>query len=222
MRPFYSTAGSTSAGDSFWYARRILTERAGLSGTDVLLSFVDLAFNPNLPPAETVFAHLLCTNRNLASQLPENAHLQTEEPGPISHIHCLFKPTPSGYPPLGGSSRWALISNLSLNQLSLSNDPASLEAFKKILSLYSLSNSPATQRQIDSIEKMTVRKVTRRRDTHPWKSFQQGHEVTLHFASESSAESIHLFCAVLQELLSLYAGINSFVIARTNGKERLR
>jgi type VI secretion system protein ImpG len=218
LRPFYSTAGSTSPGDAFWYARRILTERVGLSGTDVLLSFVDLGFNPNLPPAETVFAHLLCTNRDLAQQLPENARLQTEEPGPISHIHCLLKPTPSGYPPLGGASRWALISNLSLNSLSLSNDPASLEAFKKILSLYSLSNSTATQRQIDSIEKMTVRKVTRRRGAHPWKSFQQGYEVNLHLSSESPTASVSLlFGKILQEVLSIHAGINSFVTTRISG-----
>jgi type VI secretion system protein ImpG len=212
LRPFYSTAGSTSPGDAFWYARRILTERVGLSGTDVLLSFVDLGFNPNLPPAETVFAHLLCTNRELAQQLPENARLQTEEPGPISHIHCLLKPTPSGYPPLGGPSRWALISNLSLNSLSLSNDPASLEAFKRILSLYCLSNSTATQRQIDSIEKMTVRKVTRRRGAHPWKSLKQGYEAKLSFNSNClDHQSRFLFTQVLQSFIVLYAPLSSFI-----------
>jgi len=219
LRPFYSTAGSTSPGDAFWYARRILTERAGLSGTDVLLSFVDLGFNPNLPPAETVFAHLLCTNRDLAQQLPENARLQTEEPGPISHIHCLLKPTPSGYPPLGGPSRWALISNLSLNSLSLSNDPASLEAFKKILSLYCLSNSTATLRQIDSIEKMTVRKITRRRGSHPWKSFQQGYEAKLLFNSNRlDYQSWFLFTQVLQSFIALYAPLDSFIDVIVNSE----
>jgi type VI secretion system protein ImpG len=220
LRPFYSTAGTTSPGDAFWYARRILTERVGLSGTDVLLSFVDLGFNPNLPPAETVFAHLLCTNRDLAQQLPENARLQTEEPGPISHIHCLLKPTPSGYPPLGGPSRWALISNLSLNSLSLSNDPASLEAFKKILSLYCLSNSNATQRQIDSIEKMTVRKVTRRRGAHPWKSFKQGYEAKLSFNSNRlDYQSWFLFTQVLQSFIVLYAPLDSFIDVIANPKK---
>jgi type VI secretion system protein ImpG len=220
LRPFYSTAGSTLPGDAFWYARRILTERVGLSGTDVLLSFVDLGFNPNLPPAETVFAHLLCTNRELAQQLPENARLQTEEPGPISHIHCLLKPTPSGYPPLGGASRWALISNLSLNSLSLSNDPASLEAFKKTLSLYSLSNSTATQRQIESIEKMTVHKITRRRGTHPWKSFRQGYEAKLLFNSNLlDHQSSFFFTQVLKSFMVLYAPLDSFIDVIANPKK---
>jgi type VI secretion system protein ImpG len=215
LRPVYSTAGSTSPGDAFWYARRTLTERVGLSGTDVFLSFVDLAFNPALPPTEVAFAHLLCTNRDLAQQLPENAHLQTEEPGPIAYIHCLRKPTPAGYPPLGGASRWALLSNLSLNTLSLSDDPASLEAFKKILSLYDLGRSAATQKEVAGIERMKVRMVTRRRGAHAWKSFQRGYEVELKLTPGTTAVGGNvLFGQVLQQVLGLHAGLNSFVTTR--------
>lgn len=219
LHPFYSTFGADdSQQNAFWYARRALTERAGLTGTDIFLSFVDLAFNPSLPPTETAFANVLCTNRNLASQLQENALLQTEEPGPISHIHCLRKPTAAGYPPLGGASRWALISNLSLNYLSVDNDAASLKALKKILSLYSLSNSPAIQQQINSIQKMTVRKVTRRMGSHPWKNFRQGHEITFSFdESFSRSGAITLFASVLEKFAALTTGINSFTTVRWNG-----
>ena len=221
LRPFYSAPGPFTPNDAFWYARRILTERPGLAGTDVLLSFVDLAFNPELPPNDTLYAHLLCTNRELARQLPENALLQTEEPGPIASIRCLRKPTASGYPPLGGASRWALISNLTLNRMSLSNDPASLDSFKRILSLYTLSASLAVQRQIESIRRMTVRKVTRRLPEPspraaaphaPWQSFRQGLDVTLLIDPGVSDGGAHLlFESVLQEFVKLYAGINSFV-----------
>lgn len=216
LQPLYGASGADSSHQhAFWYARRVLTERADLLGTDVFLSFVDLAFNPSQPPAETAFAHLLCTNRNLASQLQENALLQTEDPGPVSHIHCLRKPTPAGYPPLGGASRWALISNLRLNHLSFGNDAASLEALKKILSLYSLSNSPAVQQQINSIEKMTIRKVTRRVGGESWKCFRQGYEITFSF----DETLIHtgtktLFTSVLARFASLISGINSFTTVR--------
>jgi type VI secretion system protein ImpG len=218
LYPFYSTFGSNATQqNAFWYARRTLTERTDLTGTDMFLSFVDLAFNPSLPPTETAFANVLCTNRNLASQLQENALLQTEEPGPISHIHCLRKPTATGYPPLGGASRWALISNLSLNYLSVNDDAASLQALKKILSLYSLSNSPAIQQQINSIQKMRVRKVTRRTGSHPWKDFRQGHEITFSFDETfSRSGAITLFLSVLEKFLALTTGINSFITVRWN------
>ncbi|MEO8735813.1 MAG: type VI secretion system baseplate subunit TssF [Edaphobacter sp.] len=223
LHPLYGTSGADGLQQrAFWYARRVLSERTDLLGTDVFLSFVDLAFNPSQPPAETAFAHLLCTNRNLASQLQENALLQTEDPGPISHIHCLRKPTAAGYPPLGGASRWALISNLSLNHLSLSNDGASLETLKKILSLYSLSNSPAVQQQINSLRKMTVRKVTRRMGGNGWQDFRQGSRVHLDISRENSGGgTTFLFLAVLEKFLGLHAPLNSFVhIDRTTGDGR--
>lgn len=223
LYPLYGTPGADGFQQrAFWYGRRVLSERADLLGTDVFLSFVDLAFNPSQPPTETAFAHLLCTNRNLASQLQENAMLQTEDPGPISHIHCLRKPTAAGYPPLGGASRWALISNLSLNHLSLSNDAASLETLKKILSLYCLSNSLAVQQQINSLQKMTVCKTTRRMGGSGWQNFRQGLKVRLDIDRESSERNTtYLFLAVLEKFLGLHASLNSFVyIDRTTRNGR--
>src|SRR6185437_4301153 len=223
LYPLYGTPGADGFQQhAFWYARRILSERADLLGTDVFLSFVDLAFNPSQPPTETAFAHLLCTNRNLASQLQENAMLQTEDPGPISHIHCLRKPTAAGYPPLGGASRWALISNLNLNHLSLSNDAVSLETLKKILSLYSLSNSPAVQQQINSLQKMTVCKTTRRMGGSGWQNFRQGLKVRLDIDKESSERNTtYLFLAVLEKFLGHHASLNSFIcIDRTTRNGR--
>ena len=219
LRPLYafggvgSANGEKAAGEkhAYWYARRAFTERADMSGTDVYLSFVDMAFNPAEPPANTAYAHLLCTNRDLASQLPENALLQTEEPGPIGHIHCLRKPTVTGYPPLGGSSRWALISNLSLNYLSLGEDAASLDAFRKILQLYSLSGAAEIQQQINGIRAMSSRTITRRIGGSSWKHFCQGYQVRLTFDEDCfTAQSAYLFASVLQQFLSLHSGINSF------------
>ena len=51
---------------AFWHSRRVLTGRKDIPGTDVLLSFLDLDFKPSQPPAQTIFAHTLCTNRDLA------------------------------------------------------------------------------------------------------------------------------------------------------------
>jgi type VI secretion system protein ImpG len=212
LRHLYSTAGPTLPGDAFWYTRRVMSERLGISGTDVSVAFVDLAFNPAPPPPQTAFAHMLCTNRDLALQLPENARLQTEEPGPIGHIHCLRKPSASGYPPLAGASRWALISNLNLNHLSLSSDPAALDALKKVLSFYSLSNGAVTQQQIDRIDRMTVRRVTRRVGKHPWQSFKRSWEVDLHLeGQDGKAYGNVLFLAVLEKFLDIFAGINSTI-----------
>jgi len=227
LRPLYGAVGTTTGQDAFWHNRRVATERLDSSGTDVYLSFVDLAFNPAQPPSLMVFAHLLCTNRELAMQISEGALLQTEEPAPIQVIRCLRKPTAPGYPPLGGASRWALISGLRLNYLSLTEGKASLNAMRKILELYSLSNSSSVTQQMEGLADLSVRKVMRRmphdiRDADlpkeaVWQSFRRGYEVKLQLNRNAyPGNSPLLFTSVLSEFLQLYAPINSFVELKTS------
>jgi type VI secretion system protein ImpG len=47
------------------------------------------------PPTQVLYAHTLCTNRELAVQLPDGAALQIEEAAPITRINCITRrPTP--------------------------------------------------------------------------------------------------------------------------------
>src|SRR5947199_2136099 len=57
LQPFYSFQHQMNGKDPrvFWHSRRIPTGREDLPGTDVFLSFLDLDFNPDLPPTQTVF-----------------------------------------------------------------------------------------------------------------------------------------------------------------------
>ena len=208
---------------AFWQARRLETGRDDLPGTDVYLSFLDLDFKPDMPPMQMVFAHTLCTNRDLANQLPAGAELQIESAAPLNWISCLEKPTSPAYPPLEGSSLWALISNLSLNFLSLSNSTASLEALREILRLYSFSDAPATHKQVQGIRRMSSRKVVRRVAHSDWRGFCQGTEITIELDEDLYAGSgAFLLGAVLQHFFALYTSINSFtqlVMIRTSQRE---
>src|SRR5262249_21962277 len=123
IQPFFSFTHASLGEPSttFWHARRAATGRADLVGTDVWLSFVDLGFRPSEPPVQVVYAHTLCTNRELAVQIPGGAELQIEDSAPLSRITCLARPSDAAYPALGGETLWKLVSNLSLNHLSLSN-----------------------------------------------------------------------------------------------------
>jgi type VI secretion system protein ImpG len=194
-----------------WFARRVPTGRGDLPGTDLLLSFVDLDFNPKLPPEQVVYAHTLCTNRNFAAQVPAGAQLQTEETAPITQISLLTKPTPTAYPPLGGRTLWYLISNLSLNYLSLSGGAGSLDAMREILRLYSFSDQPSTHHQVQGIREMSCRRVTGRVGKEPWRGFCQGTEITIVFDETMYVgSSAFLLGSVLNRFLPLYTSINSF------------
>jgi type VI secretion system protein ImpG len=213
LQPFYSFNHEMNGRDPrvFWHSRRMPTGREDLPGTDLFLSFVDLDFRPDDPPMQMIFAHTLCTNRELALELPAGAALQIEEAAPVARIQALLKPTPPAYPPLQGTTLWALISNLSLNYLSLSGGKESLEPLREILRLYSFSDRPSTFQQVNGIVEMECRRVVRRVGSDAWRGFCQGTEVTLTFDENSYMGSgAFLLASVLQRFFSLYASVNSF------------
>ena len=223
LAPFYGFHHRSNGNEhrSFWHMRRVPTGREDLPGTDVQLSFVDLDFNPRLPPQQTVFAHVLCTNRALAHELQAGTVLQIEERAPLAHISCQTKPTQTVYPPLSGATLWYLISNLSLNYLSLSNAQVSLKALREALQLYSFSQQASAYQQVQGIRGMHTRKVVRRAGKEAWRGFATGTEITLEFDEDYFAGSgPFLFGAVLNHFFGLYASINSFTQLIIRSKQR--
>jgi type VI secretion system protein ImpG len=223
LQPFYSYNHRTESRNekSFWHARRLASQRKDLPGTEMVLSFLDLDFQPSLPAVQTVYAHTLCTNRELATELPAGASLRLEaltEKGPIV---CLGKPSSPLSPPLGGTTAWRLISHLSLNHLSLSEEKDSLGALKEILRLYSCPDNHFHQQLIEGITQMSCRKVMRYTGVEPWRGFCRGNEVTLVFDEEYyEGSGAFLFGAVLNSFLASYAAVNSFTQLIVKSKQR--
>jgi type VI secretion system protein ImpG len=223
FEPFFSfTHRMEKAGHkAYWIARMHSTGRNDLPGTEMMLSFVDLDFNPSLPPTTTVFARTLCTNRRLAEELPAGAILQIEETAPLSRISALSKPTPQIEPPLEGSTLWRLISHLSLNYLSLSNGAESLKALREILRLYSFSEQASVYQQISGIREMSCKKVSRLIGLDAWRGFCRGNEITLTFDERLYVgSSAFLLASVLNRFFPLYASVNSFTQLIVKSQQR--
>jgi type VI secretion system protein ImpG len=221
--PFYSfTHDMARRGQrAFWHSRRV-PSRPELGGTEVMLSFRDLDFQPARPADEAVYAHLLCTNRGLAGELSSGGLLQTDEALPVRRVVCLKKPTRPVDPPLGGQALWRLVSHLSLNHLSLDAGDDSLRALHEILGLYCVTDAPSQRQQIDGIRGMSRRDVVRRLGSAAWKGFCRGTEVTLTFDEASYVgSSAFLLSAVLSRFLALQASTNSFtqLVTRRFGRE---
>lgn len=130
------------------------------------------------------------------------------------------KPTSPITPPLRGPTLWRLISNLSLNYLSLSGNKESLEALRSVLRTYNFSDSATTEQQIMGIRFMDVRKVLSHTGFEGWRGFCKGLEVTLTVdPAYYAGSSAYLFVSVLRKFFSLYVSVNSFaetVLKRTN------
>ena len=226
LEPFYSYNHRMQATNhkAFWHARRMASPRKDLRGTEMLLSFLDLDLKPSLPAMQTVYAHTLCTNRELARELAAGHLLQIEQPAPLDpkqKIVCLEKPTQPLQPPLNGGTAWRLVSQLSLNHLSLSEEKDSLVALKEILRLYSVSDNHIHQQLIEGVSQMLCRPVMRHVGADPWRGFCRGTEITL-FLDEDYYEGsgAFLFSAVLNRFFASYAALNSFTQLIIKSKQR--
>jgi type VI secretion system protein ImpG len=216
--PFYSYnhAMDGDGHKAFWHARRRPSFNRDISGSEMYLSFHDLDFNPATPPAQTIYARTLCSNRELATQLRAGTSLQTEQPSPLHDITCLTQPTEPVQPPLRGATLWRLISHLSLNHLSLSEGGRDArDALREILNLYDFSDHASTRQQIAGLYKMETRKVVRRVGADAWRGFCRGTEVTIEFKEDNYVgSSVFLMGMVLSRFLALYASVNSFTQLR--------
>lgn len=220
--PFYSFqhAVDRSSQRTFWHATKQPSAQTtgglrGDPGQETFVTLVDLDFSPAAPPNWTVDIETTCFNRDLPRHLPFSRGRPIlslpELRGPISEVLCVTPPTPTLRPPIKRMALWQLVSQLSLNHLSLtetSGDAA--EALREILRLYDMVNSASTQSLISGLVNLRSKRVVGRAGGVAG-GFCRGTEITLHLDEKKFIGSgAYLFSAVLDRFLGLYVSVNSF------------
>lgn len=202
----------------WWLMQRKASGTVGDRGTEVFLSFCDLASDPADPPDETVTLRLTCSNRDLPGTLPWGepaGDFDIEAAALVEAIDALVRPTAVRRPALSGALQWRLVSHLSLNHLSLLE--AEGAALKDLLRLYDFEDSPATRQQTNGIVSVSSRHVTRRIGA----LFCRGVEVTIEFDERQFVGSgVYLFASVLERFLGEYVSLNSFVQLVAKSRQR--
>jgi type VI secretion system protein ImpG len=196
----------------FWHSIRRYSPLGDRQPSDVYLSLVDLDGEFSEPNAEVLTAQCTCSNHDLPSRLSFNAidgDFDAEGFGAVQNIRALHRPTASYDPPRGKGQMWRLISQLSLNHLSLSE--GGLPALQEILRLHNFSASPQLETQIGSITGLSShRHFALVRGEHG-SSPARGTRVQMQLDERQfSGGGAFLFAAVLDRFLGLYASMNSF------------
>ena len=210
---YYGSQHSGADKQCYWHARRVSSMTPNRLGTDLLVSLVDTQLDPLSQGIEySLTAELLCTNRHLAQSLPAGTPLGFERPGPVAWARLRNPPSPQSLPRLDGESRWRLVSQLTLNHLSLVEGPQALDALKEILQLHNLRDEASAWRQIEGLLSLSCERVIGHVGEDAWRGWRNGLEVQLqldpqHFVGSSAV----LFSAVLAQFFSLYATANRFV-----------
>jgi type VI secretion system protein ImpG len=224
FEPFYSYRHGVERGrrQTFWYARRRPTGWRTDGGTDVYLSFVDLSQRTVHPALDAVTARLTCFNGDLPARLPfgnEAGDFELPGGGPVKRTVALVKPTGVVQPPLGKPQLWRLISQLSLNYLSVVE--GGTDALRELLRLHNVSDTPSGQRQIEGITGVRSAPHHSRVVGEYGVSFARGRRVEIEFdETQFAGAGLYLFASVLERFLGLYASLNSFCVLAARSQQR--
>ena len=227
FEPFYSFRHATpkNKNQAFWHSTRRPSGRRNDDGTEVSLSLVDLSGRPIQPNVQALTVRTTCTNRDLPGRLPfgnEAGDFDLEGAAPVKRVIALVKPTNTLRPPLAKNSLWRLISQLSLNYLSLVDDGR--EALQEILRLHNFTGSTYSEKQIDGLVSVSSRRHFARVVSDDGVAFVRGTRVDVEFDEDQFVGGgVYLFAAVLECFLGLYVSMNSFsqLAARTRQRKEI-
>jgi type VI secretion system protein ImpG len=203
--------------------------RTSYAGDDLFLSIGRPADVTVTKAMRRLDIRALCTNRDLPI-LDDSPKLSLETGDPVGRVELLSpfrRPRASVASTLpnivsGGESQlddlaWRLISQLSLNHLSLAEAGQEAEPLRAMLELYAGRGDPALARHSRSIARVRSRQVVERLGIPGPMCFGHGVEITLDVDETLMAGSSSLLLsALLNQLFARHAAINSFVRTRTH------
>ena len=165
----------------------------------------------NLDQHETLSIELTCTNQNLPRQLGlGDICLPCEDTPEFLTFRNISAVTPSYAPPLHRDFLWKLISNMSLNYLSLAN----VEALKVILETYDLPRyydqhaEKVSKRLLNGLKSISHQHVDRLHRGLPVRGVRT--ELKIDPEGYVGEGDLFLFATVLNEFFALYASLNSY------------
>ena len=223
FEPFYSRRHRSGSGPrAYWHASQRPSDSRLEDGAQLWLSLIDRSGRPLEPDFDIVTLRCTCSNRDLPSRLPfgnENGDFEMDAASSIKRIVALRKPTGVLRATAGKASLWRLVSQLSLNYLSLVEDGK--ESLQEILRLYDFSSAAHFERQIAGIESLSSRRHFARVVSESGISFVRGTRVEMELNEEEFVGGgVYLFSSVLEQFLGLYASLNSFSQLVVKTKQR--
>lgn len=206
-------------GEQVYFRSRARKSRR-FHGFEHELSFVLHNSERIVPDEEAVSIQLTCFNRDLCHELAiGDIRTPRKEAADFVTYSNIVRPTRCVYPPLDGTLNWNLLSNLSLNYMSLLNRDA-LAAILAIYDYESFSTEQAeraTKQRIEGILDLKTRPIDRFHKGLPVRGLHS--EITLQERAFQTEGEMYLFAAVLARFFALYSTVNSFHELLVHGEE---
>lgn len=210
---------------AYWHAIRRMNVFGERAPSSLHLSLVDIDGLLTEPNAEVLTVRCECSNFDLPSRLPFGApegDFTAEEYPAVRSITALRRPTPTYHPPDAKGLLWRLVSQLSLNYLSL--DEQGVTGLQEILRLHNFTDSSYLENQIGGITKLTSSPHFALMSSVYGNLPARGTRVEIELDERQFVGGgAYMFANVLDRFLGSYTSINSFcqLVARTNQRKEL-
>ena len=225
LEPLYSYRFQTrkESNRAYWHAVRRRNELGEREPSSMHLSLVDLDGDLAQPNAEVLTVRCSCSDYDLPSRLPfglEGGDFTSEEFPAIRQITALRRPSPSYDPPRAKGLLWRLVSQLSLNYLSLAEE--GVASLQEILRLHNFTDSSYLENQIGGIVRLNSSPHFAIMQSVYGNLPARGTRVEVELdESQFVGGGVYLFANVLDRFLGCYTSINSFcqLAARTTQRK---
>ncbi|MBY4595602.1 type VI secretion system baseplate subunit TssF [bacterium BD-1] len=204
--------------------------RSSHVGSEVFMQIVDPQQAPYSASLRQLAIAALCTNRDLPLMMPQGTgnDLYCVDAFPVQRVNVVRGPSRPHSPVVAQGLGWKALDHLALNYLSVSDsDPRQgAAALREMLSLYAGRSEQARQVQVDALQSVVCRAVSRRLPMAGPIAFGRGLEVTLQVDSSAfTGQSVLLFGEVMARFLQRHVEINHFVetvLKNARGEELMR
>ncbi|MBW3810868.1 type VI secretion system baseplate subunit TssF [Aeromonas hydrophila] len=206
------------------YYRVRVKEAVSGDGFEHSLSFVRGDETTTVELDESISVTLTCTNRSRAARLKVGSVCVPTGSSPsFATFRNLIRPTRPLRPALDGSLHWTLISNLSLNYVSLLRRDALVQVLRTydFPALYDKQAEQASRKRLAGIEEIETKPVDRLVRGMPVRGLKS--VLSIRQSAFGSEGELYLFSTVLAHFFSLYASVNAFhllEVVNLDNKER--
>ena len=210
---------------AYWSASRKQNPLGEREPSAVYISVVDQNGRLAHPDADVLSIVTQCTNYELPSRLTfgnEAGDFDAVGQPAAKCVVALRRPTPSLDPPTGKGMMWRLISQLSLNYLSLTE--GGRKALQEILRLHDFHGTVAGENQVGAITKLSASPHFAMVESPYGLVSARGTLVQIELDEQQFAGGgAYLFASVVDRFLAGYASMNSFVQleVRTNQRKEV-
>lgn len=192
--------------------------RSSYVGQELFLALVDAHQAPYREDLRQIAISALCTNRDLPNLLPTGGGggaggWSLDAAGAIAQVRCIAGPTRPHTRQADGDIGWSLVSQLSLNYLSIAGDePArAAAALRSMLALYGPSGDTGWSKQLDGLTALQARQVVRRLPMGGPLTFGTGIEVTASLDDMAfQGGSAFLLGCLLERFFARHVALNTF------------